>query len=342
SLAGAFAPMITDLAAWVSTHKPEIIGFFTGLGDATLGTLDAVLGFTSGGLKAWAFFADGVGGTIGGIVQKLAGLVNAQADVLDLIPGMGGQADDFRDIAAGMNSFADTVGTAGDKARGMAEIIDTTLRPGLQGARTDLQAAGAQAQDTALLMRALGSEVELIPSEKGIEVSSNSPEVQASLAALGLKIETLPDGTFVVTSNTADGQRILDNFVAANSGREIPLTIRYNEIRTQRMQQNPGFVGPIGGLAAGGPVRGPGTGTSDSILSWLSDGEFVTPAAAVTPETLPLLEAIRSGWVPPAGMLHDMLPGFAGGGVVSADELVQFAQGVEGAPYEWGGTNWGD
>ncbi|MFD7046065.1 phage tail tape measure protein, partial [Rhodococcus jostii] len=341
SLAGAFAPMITDLAAWVSTHKPEIIGFFTGLGDATLGTLDAVLGFTSGGLKAWAFFADGVGGTIGGIVQKLAGLVNAQADVLDLIPGMGGQADDFRDIAAGMNSFADTVGTAGDKARGMAEIIDTTLRPGLQGARTDLQTAGAQAQDTALLMRALGSEVQLIPSEKGIEVSSNSPEVQASLAALGVKVETLPDGTFVVTSNTADGQRILDNFVAANSGREIPLTIRYNEIRTQRMQQNPGFVGPIGGFSTGGTVRGPGTGTSDSILAYLSDEEFVVKAAA-SKKNRPLLEAINNGWVPPAGMLHDMLPGFAGGGVVSADELAQFAQGVEGAEYEWGGVNWGD
>lgn len=36
-----------------------------------------------------------------------------------------------------------------------------------------------------------------------------------------------------------------------------------------------------GGFADGGIVRGPGTGTSDSILARLSNGEYVVPAAAV-------------------------------------------------------------
>lgn len=342
SLGQAFGPSMSELATWVSAHQPEIIGFFTGLADAALGTLDAVLGFSSGALKAWAFFAEGVGGTIGTVVQQMATLVDAQASVLDLIPGMGGQADDFRGIADGMRGFAESVGTAGDKARGMADIIDNTLRPGIQGMRTDVQDAGAKAQDSALLMRALGTEVQLVPNEKEIQISENTPAVRSNLEALGLKVVELPDGEFVIRSNTNEGQAVLDNFVRNNSGREIDLTIRYNEIRTQRMQENPGFVGPIGGFAKGGPVRGPGSGTSDSILAMLSNGEFVTPADAVNSETLPILEAIRGGWVPPAGMLHDMLPGFAGGGVVSADELVQFAQGVEGAAYEWGGVNWGD
>jgi hypothetical protein len=50
-------------------------------------------------------------------------------------------------------------------------------------------------------------------------------------------------------------------------------------------------------LADGGPsgaVSGPGTGTSDSILTALSNGEFVVNAAA-TAANLPLLEAINSG-----------------------------------------------
>lgn len=34
-------------------------------------------------------------------------------------------------------------------------------------------------------------------------------------------------------------------------------------------------------LAGGGPIRGAGTGTSDSILAWLSNGEYVVRAAAV-------------------------------------------------------------
>ncbi|WP_292980978.1 hypothetical protein [Mycobacterium sp.] len=36
------------------------------------------------------------------------------------------------------------------------------------------------------------------------------------------------------------------------------------------------------------------------------------------------------------------MPGYAEGGRVSAAELSQFARGVEGKPYKWGGTNWGD
>jgi len=38
---------------------------------------------------------------------------------------------------------------------------------------------------------------------------------------------------------------------------------------------------PINGYATGGHIRGPGTGTSDSILARLSNGEFVMRAAAV-------------------------------------------------------------
>ncbi|WP_410871321.1 hypothetical protein [Nocardia sp. A7] len=69
------------------------------------------------------------------------------------------------------------------------------------------------------------------------------------------------------------------------------------------------------GYAGGGSVRGPGTGSSDSILARLSNGEFVVNAAA-TAGALPLLEAINAGWVPSPGYLGGMLPGFAGGGLV--------------------------
>jgi TP901 family phage tail tape measure protein len=44
----------------------------------------------------------------------------------------------------------------------------------------------------------------------------------------------------------------------------------------------------------GGPVSGPGTGTSDSIPAWLSDGEFVVNANA-TSQNRQLLELINSG-----------------------------------------------
>ena len=76
----------------------------------------------------------------------------------------------------------------------------------------------------------------------------------------------------------------------------------------------------LGGLFAdGGLVRGPGTGTSDSIVARLSDHEYVVRAASAK-KYLPLLEAIND----------DSLGGFAGGGQVRA---------ADGLPrFYWGGS----
>ena len=63
-----------------------------------------------------------------------------------------------------------------------------------------------------------------------------------------------------------------------------------------------------GGFAAGGVVRGRGTGTSDSILARLSNGEFVMRAAAVQHWGAGMLSAMNS-----AGT-----PRFAEGGLVAA------------------------
>jgi hypothetical protein len=59
-------------------------------------------------------------------------------------------------------------------------------------------------------------------------------------------------------------------------------------------------------MATGGMITGPGSGTSDSILAALSNGEYVVNAAA-TRQHLPLLESINGG---------GPLPAFAPGGPV--------------------------
>lgn len=50
----------------------------------------------------------------------------------------------------------------------------------------------------------------------------------------------------------------------------------------------------LAGLASGGAVFGPGTGTSDSIPAMLSNGEYVISAAAVRKLGLPLLDRLNS------------------------------------------------
>jgi phage-related protein len=142
------------------------------------------------------------------------------------------------------------------------------------------------------------------------------------------------------------------------------------------------LVGWAEGHAQGGFISGAGGPTSDSILARLSDGEFVVRAAVVKRirPLLEALNAgmepsramvgnlsagVQStlggnfvgGWgveedSPIAAALlgagavgRDLwsrMPKFAGGGFVSAKDLVDFARGVEGKPYDWGGVNWGD
>jgi hypothetical protein len=84
--------------------------------------------------------------------------------------------------------------------------------------------------------------------------------------------------------------------------------------------------GPVRRRASGGPVRGPGTGTSDSILARLSNGEFVIPKKSVDYYGLNIFEAIRKMILPKEmftgfGRFALATPGgsFAEGGLVAGN-----------------------
>jgi hypothetical protein len=94
-------------------------------------------------------------------------------------------------------------------------------------------------------------------------------------------------------------------------------------------------------FSEGGPVHGAGTGTSDSILARLSNGEYVLPAQ-LTKRILPFLDALRMGQ---AEALQ--AAGYAGGGLVAdtgsalnaaVTRTKLFAAAQQGKPYIWGGV----
>lgn len=99
--------------------------------------------------------------------------------------------------------------------------------------------------------------------------------------------------------------------------------------------------GAVQGLATGGPVRGPGTATSDSIMARLSNGEFVMKAAAVKAigvDTLNKLnDAHRIQYTSgDASGMAFMAPGFADGGLVSSTKA--WIQQQAGKPYVMNAT----
>lgn len=78
--------------------------------------------------------------------------------------------------------------------------------------------------------------------------------------------------------------------------------------------------GSIPTNAGGGIIRGPGTGTSDSILSWVSDGEAITRAKAVDYYGPGFFTALNRMTIPRetlAGMFRNMR-GYSMGGMVEA------------------------
>ncbi|MET4611058.1 hypothetical protein ABIC28_002039 [Rhodococcus sp. PvR044] len=342
ALGQAFGPALGDVAEWVGANKPEIIGFFTGLADAGFATLDAVLGFSSGALRAWAFFAEGVGSSVGQIVHFLAGLVEAQANVLDLIPGMGGQADDFHGIADSMQSFANGAQTAGDKARGLADVIDAG-RPKLQGMRDDVRAAGEAAQNSEVMMRALGDGVTVIPGEKDITITDNSPEAIQRLEALGFKVETTPSG-IKVTANTGPAEEIMTDYL----NRERAMTV-WVDIKKRRDAAGvpSDFVGPAiqdvapnadGNIHESGPAsirQGQGRGIyqwAEAETGWEA---FIPGAASKRPRAERILQEVadRFGF----GLVK-----MADGGI-NGDAAVAFAKSKDNLPYSYGGAggdNW--
>lgn len=77
----------------------------------------------------------------------------------------------------------------------------------------------------------------------------------------------------------------------------------------------------IGGKATGGQITGPGTGTSDSILSWLSNGEYVIKASAARMLGIDALNTLNTG----------KMPAFATGGLVTGRSLSSVSNGYSKA-----------
>ncbi|ANQ83707.1 hypothetical protein dqs_0631 [Azoarcus olearius] len=120
--------------------------------------------------------------------------------------------------------------------------------------------------------------------------------------------------TTEVQADTAEAETAVDNFRAALDA--IPETKKVT-IETQTVTSPApssyadaasAWNSSVNGFASGGAIVGPGSGTSDSILARVSNGEFILRAAAVRRYGLDFLHGLNAM----------RLPRFATGGLVSS------------------------
>lgn len=338
ALAHAFGPKLAALGDWVSGHQPEVLGFLGGLVDAGFAAGDAILAFTSVSLRALADFTDGAGAALSGLLSPI-GLV---AQAFGALTG----DDDLEALGTSLQGIDEKFGGIADRARWLADGIDDRARPALDGMRASIAGDISEAQMAAQVMRALGDEVTAIPTEHGIMISDNSPEVIGRLDQLGLHLEQVPEtGEWRLVAHTAEGQAAVDSFMMNNANREIPMHVKVQveEAWNNWTLQRTGVPGRarVEGRAHGGVFRGKGGPTADANLLRISDKEhlaYITRAQATNPATIPFLDAINSGWVPPADLLHGMVPGFAEGGVAGRRAL-DYARAQDGGAYVYGGLD---
>jgi hypothetical protein len=193
---------------------------------------------------------------------------------------------------------------------------------------TETFTAGVQTA-TAAFSNADWSGLERGPAEAATNILTTFQEMVARITELFGS--GLPNA---VQSAMSGIEGVVANMVANVSAQLDELAQKIKEVAEAAANVGGGdefdFSGPIDGegFARGGPVRGPGSGKSDSILAWLSNGEFVLKADAVRKWGVGFLQALNQGRMPRfAAGGHVSLPKFAGlprfaaGGLASLPSL---------------------
>jgi hypothetical protein len=135
--------------------------------------------------------------------------------------------------------------------------------------------------------------IQKTPRRVDIEFNSNvSPATQAVneyLAKIQQANTTVTTTFTSVVDNNARIKAAIDEITSLReeekmirrSGRSTAAINTAIQEAISRYRSIPGYQNYVYGMSSGGLVRGPGTGTSDSIPRMLSDGEYVVKASAV-------------------------------------------------------------
>lgn len=137
------------------------------------------------------------------------------------------------------------------------------------------------------------------------EIAVIAEVAQKAFSLIAVAISSISENGEAAFSGMIQGLRS-----ATQEGLNLLAVLREIE-RTKPSAGGPGAQGGAAPkMASGGLISGPGTSTSDSILSYLSNGEFVVSAKAVSAYGAGFFQSLNDMMIPSG------VPGFADGGIV--------------------------
>lgn len=148
-------------------------------------------------------------------------------------------------------------------------------------------------------------------------VLGTTGEATAAIQQYSDKLNGVPGTKDTTLSTSGDGDTTAKSFL--DTLRKIPSNINVSITGRRTIIGEFATGGLVSNYASGGAVRGPGTGTSDSINARLSNGEYVITAARVRQFGVGYFDALNSGRAPRQ---------FAAGGPVTPAPLASSSSGM--------------
>ncbi|OZC84499.1 hypothetical protein CH282_15290 [Rhodococcus sp. 06-418-1B] len=330
------------LSAAFNDESAKVSAAIADIGVQADGTKMNLEGFTG---AANEMVPPGLADSIRGVADGLEAQVRTGIEAGNTVESLTGQYASNRDMllqqlaASGMSNKAanDYITTLGLTP----ELVNTLIeQEGMPEAQYALDVLKGKVVD--------------VPDDKTIVTEALTKDATDALSALGLKVETLPDGTTRITANTDDGQIAIDNFLRNNDGKSLQMYVELEQRRVGYWQSQgvsaadaPGMQGPVpvalpsggggspggggGGFADGGAIHGPGGPRDDLIPLWGSAGEHMFDAEDV--KAMGGQQAVYEF----RRNLHNGAGKYADGGAIGNREAaVSFAQSKNGMAYEYG------
>jgi len=216
------------------------------------------------------------------------------------------------DLSASVTENGSTLDVATSQGRANQAALDDIAKSTLGLSSATLTQTGSQQQASAAIANGRQRLIEAL-AQFGI-TGAAAEQYADKLGLIPSNISTAAQLTGVAAAEAQINQLARD--------RAVSLNIRVNE-QISAENRAGGAKSTVGGVpfAEGGPVRGPGTGTSDSIRAWLSNGEHIWTAREV---------AAAGGHGNVMALRREILgnrraPGFASGGPVGSTAPVRYA-----------------
>ena len=228
------------------------------------------------------------------------------------------QFDDIRkEIAGGGDkepSFADYQSLAASANRALSAGDTAKAKEDALAAAAVLKELAAAGENTYGFAGMVNSMEALAKSAVGIEQANAEQEliaIQQEIATLAEKAKELENMPVSVELDAESLESVKSQISSLLEQLKIEAVIPVRVAAGGATDSE-----PLPAFASGGHIKGPGTGTSDSILARLSNGEYVVRAAAVRKYGLQTLHAMN----------NMRLPKFASGGLVDSVTNMQPAQ----------------